>query len=138
MFKSILVAIDLDDPTSWSRIHPIALPLARMSCARLTLATIVTDREALPEQWSPAGYRGLAATARVRLFDLAELCGEQPHGVLVGSGHVGAGILDLALEAEADLIVLASHRPGLRDYLLGGSATHVVNHAPCSVLVVRG
>ncbi len=138
MFKSILIAIDLDEPASWSRALPVALPLARMSGARLTLGTIITDWEAMPDQWSPAGYRERVETARVRLSGLADGCGDQPHDVLVGSGHIGPAILELAAKADADLIVLASHRPGLRDYLLGGNAAHVVNHAPCSVLVVRG
>lgn len=137
MFKSILIAVDLDDPTSWSRVRPVALPLARMSGARLTLGTVVTDWEELPDQWSPAGYRERIETAHARLSGLAEECGDQPHDVLVGGGNVGSGILDLAARADADLIVLVSHRPGLRDYLLGGHAAHVVSHAPCSVLVVK-
>lgn len=55
----------------------------------------------------------------------------------VGSGAIGGGILDLARDIGADLIVLASHRPGAKDYLIGANAVHVVRHAPCSVLVVR-
>jgi len=137
MFKSILIAIDLDEPASWSRALPIVLPMARMGGARLTLATVITDLKAMADQWSPAGYRDRVELARGRLSGLAAGCGDQPHDVLVGSGHVGRGILDLAVTADADLIVLASHRPRLRDYLLGGNAAHVVNHAPCSVLVVR-
>lgn len=137
MFKSMLIAIDLDEPASWSRALPVALPLASMSGARLTLGTVITDWEAMADQWSQAGYRERIEIARARLSGLADACGDQPHGVLVGRGHVGPGILELAAEADADLIVLASHRPGLRDYLLGGNAAHVVNHASCSVLVVR-
>ena len=38
---------------------------------------------------------------------------------------------------KADLIVMGSHRPELRDYLLGPNAARVVRHAPCSVVVVR-
>lgn len=137
MFKSILIAIDLDQPASWSRALPVALPLASLSGARLTLGTVITDWEAMADQWSPAGYRERIEIARVRLCSLADACGDQPHAVLVGNGRIGPGILDLAAKADADLIVLASHRPGVRDYLLGGNAVHVVNHAPCSVLVVR-
>lgn len=33
--------------------------------------------------------------------------------------------------------MLASHRPGTRDNLIGANAVHVVRHTPCSVLVVR-
>jgi nucleotide-binding universal stress UspA family protein len=38
---------------------------------------------------------------------------------------------------EADLIVVGSHRPAMKDYLLGTNAARVVRHAHCSVLVVR-
>jgi nucleotide-binding universal stress UspA family protein len=39
--------------------------------------------------------------------------------------------------AEADLIVMASHRPAMKTYFLGSNAGHVVRYASCSVLVVR-
>ena len=35
------------------------------------------------------------------------------------------------------MIVIASHDPGLVDYLLGSVAARVVRHAHCSVLVTR-
>ncbi len=38
---------------------------------------------------------------------------------------------------NADLIVMSSHRTGLRTYFLGSIAGHVVRYAACSVLVVR-
>ena len=46
-------------------------------------------------------------------------------------------ILGVAGEARADLIVVGSHRPAMRDYLLGTNASRVVRHASCSVLVAR-
>ena len=53
------------------------------------------------------------------------------------SGHAYNTILDEAEKSGADLIIIASHRPGLQDYLLGSTAAKVVRHANCSVLVVR-
>lgn len=48
------------------------------------------------------------------------------------------GILDIAAEWRADLIVLGSHgRKGLRRFLLGSIAESVARHSQCSVLVVR-
>jgi hypothetical protein len=46
-------------------------------------------------------------------------------------------ILEAAEEAEADLIVVGSHRPAMKDYLLGTNASRVMRHARCSVLVAR-
>ncbi len=46
-------------------------------------------------------------------------------------------ILAAAESSGADLLIIASHKPGLEDYLLGSTAGKVVRHAGCSVLVVR-
>ena len=55
----------------------------------------------------------------------------------VVSGHSGRTILEVAEENGTDLIVIASHRPGLQDYFLGSTATRVVRHAACCVHVIR-
>ncbi len=57
-------------------------------------------------------------------------------GVVV-EGHSGRTILDWAETNKPDLIIMASHRPGMQDLLLGSTATHVVRHASCAVHVVR-
>lgn len=47
-------------------------------------------------------------------------------------------LLDAARSERASLIVVGSHgRTGVKKLLLGSVASHVVTHAPCSVLVVR-
>jgi len=46
-------------------------------------------------------------------------------------------IIKVAEEKACDLIIMASHRPELRDYLLGPNAARVVRQAKQSVLVVR-
>ena len=52
-------------------------------------------------------------------------------------GNVNREILDEAKRISADLIVMSSHRTGVRTYFLGSNAGHVVRYAACSVLVVR-
>lgn len=47
------------------------------------------------------------------------------------------GVCAAALEEQADLIVIGSHGYGALDHVLGTNAARVVNHAQCSVLVVR-
>jgi nucleotide-binding universal stress UspA family protein len=49
-----------------------------------------------------------------------------------------AGILDVASEWHADLIILGSHgRKGLQRFMLGSVAESVARNAYCSVLIVR-
>ena len=52
-------------------------------------------------------------------------------------GHSGRTIVDHAAEVGADCIVIASHKPDLRDFFLGSTAARVVRHAPCAVHVTR-
>ena len=64
-----------------------------------------------------------------------------PAGVAVFK-HVDTGsiyhcILETAERIGIDLIVMASHRPEMSDYLVGPNASRVVRHARISVLVVR-
>jgi nucleotide-binding universal stress UspA family protein len=138
MFKNVFIPVDLDDPTSSSKALSTAVAMARSSDTPLTLGTVIPDWKAVRDaQWSPLTYRDMHEQAEIRLRRIAADCGYALHNVLVGGGSVGAGIVDLAERAQADLIVLASHRPGLRDYLIGAHALHVVRHAKCSVCVVR-
>ena len=57
--------------------------------------------------------------------------------VEVRAGHPYKTILEMAEKTGAELIIIASHQPGLEDYFLGSTAAKVVRHAQCSVLVVR-
>lgn len=47
-------------------------------------------------------------------------------------------LVDVARATGADLVIVGSHgRTGFDRLLLGSVASHVVGHAPCSVLVVK-
>ncbi|MFA7339911.1 MAG: universal stress protein [Candidatus Obscuribacterales bacterium] len=57
---------------------------------------------------------------------------------LVISGGIAESIIDHAKAWDADLIILGSHgRTGLEKFWLGSVAEKVLNHAPCSVEVVK-
>ena len=56
----------------------------------------------------------------------------------VAENETRTGILDIAGDWHADLIVLGSHgEKALRKFLLGSVAEFVARHAHCSVLIVR-
>ncbi len=52
-------------------------------------------------------------------------------------GRAAEEIIACADECKADLIMIASHKPGLSDYFIGSTAARVVRHAQTSVLVAR-
>lgn len=57
----------------------------------------------------------------------------------IRSADAAPGLIDVATDEGADLIVVGSHGGGaLERFLLGSVSQQVLTHAPCSVLVVRG
>ena len=58
--------------------------------------------------------------------------------VRVMAGEPGRGLIVLAEELDADLVMVGTHgRAGLARIALGSVAEHVASAAPCSVMVVR-
>ena len=103
--------------------------------------TVVPDfRMSAVAQYFPEDYAGRAAAEAAE--QLKKLSAEQvTDGIKVhhrvDHGTIYEEILRVAAQTGCDLIVVASHRPALKDYLLGPNAARVVRHAACSVLVVR-
>ncbi|HEY5317287.1 MAG TPA: universal stress protein [Solirubrobacteraceae bacterium] len=69
---------------------------------------------------------------------LAEKAGFRPQSIAVEAAPTWKGIVELAQEREASLIVLGSHRrSGLVGHLLGSVAAAVVAHSASPVLIVH-
>ena len=141
MFNNIVVAIDLNDETSWRKPLVSAVELARKFGARLHVLTVVREIEAiLQAKTSPLAYELIAADQESQLARLVRQVGAgdlHPELLVAHGASIYAEILGVAEEAGADLIVVGSHRPAMKDYLLGTNASRVVRHARCSVLVAR-
>jgi nucleotide-binding universal stress UspA family protein len=56
---------------------------------------------------------------------------------LIGE-HPPSVVCEWAKTSDCDLLVAAAHREGFVRAILGHFTTHLVRHAPCPVLVVRG
>ncbi|QIE54201.1 universal stress protein [Pikeienuella piscinae] len=57
--------------------------------------------------------------------------------VAVVTGKAPTMIVDYAERHGADCIVIASHRPGVADYILGSTAAWVARHADSAVHILR-
>jgi nucleotide-binding universal stress UspA family protein len=141
MFREILLTIDLNHESSWRKTLPAAVALCRSFEGRLHLMTVVPDYGmAIVGQFFPKDYehRALeAARQHLHEFVDANVPKDVPTQCIVAHGTVYEEILRESREIGADLIVIGSHRPELKDYLLGPNAARVVRHADASVLVVR-
>lgn len=135
MYHNILVPISFDEDRDVSGPLKLAGILAAQG-AKITLLHVVEQIPGYAISYMPPDY--LAGTRKAIQAELDKLASTLPgaEGVLV-EGHSGRGILDWATENTPDLIIIASHRPGMQDLLLGSTATQVVRHAPCAVHVVR-
>ncbi|GAA5166050.1 universal stress protein [Ornithinimicrobium tianjinense] len=69
--------------------------------------------------------------------ELQDALGSPDVEVLVRRGQPTRVILDLAQEGGYGCIVMPSSQPGWRHTFLGSTASGVVRHAHCSVLVLR-
>ena len=135
------VRIDLDDEASCRKPLLSAVELARKFGARLHVLTVVREVEAmLQARAATLAYEVIASDLENRMAALirrASASDLEPNILITHGASIYAEILGVAEEAGADLIVVGSHRPAMRDYLLGTNASRVVRHASCSVLVAR-
>ncbi|MFN0262295.1 universal stress protein [Tepidamorphus sp. 3E244] len=141
MYQRILLPIDLAQDSSWTKAAPVAVALAESSSAELHVMTVIPDMGmSIVGSYMPKEAEAQAIEdAKVRLKAFLD---ENAPDNLVVKGHVAKGTVyqEIIKAAEAlgcDLIVIASHRPELQDYLLGPNAARVVRHATQSVHVVR-
>lgn len=142
MYKTILVAVDLDCPADLNNTLMRAIELAEAfpTTALKVMTVIPTLGMSWVGEFFPAGFEKKAAAQR--LEQLKSAVDERlPSGMLVqhivSEGNVYESVLSIAEREQADLIMLGAHRPELADFLLGPNAARVVRHAKVSVLVVR-
>jgi len=138
-FEKILVPVDLGHESSWRDALPAAIDQAQMTGGELHILTVVPEE---PPQlaWLPDDYSTkMIAHAESKLQELVK--SKIPEGIKathhVRQGSIYSEVVSLANNMEMDLIVMASHRPELKDFLLGPNAAKVVRHAKCPVLVIR-
>lgn len=141
MFNKILLPIDLGEESSIEKPLAVAERLARDYDAELHVMTVIpTYSLPVVGSYFPKTFEREAMDAtKEALKSLLQDRAEDPSRI---KGHVAHGTIYAEINRVAevlgcDVIVMASHRPDLKDYLLGPNAARVVRHAGCSVFVVR-
>lgn len=139
MIKTILVPIDVAETEAGAAALELARDLAKIRDGKIVLLNVVEKVQGFVASQLPPGFhREALANAKARLEEIADAHGlAKTAEILVSEGHPSTEILECAKKIGAGMIVIASHDPGLADYLLGSVAARVVRHAHCSVLVVR-
>ncbi|WP_375230492.1 universal stress protein [Roseobacter sp. S98] len=135
MYKTIIVPMALDHGVS-----PQSLEIARALLAPGGAITALHVYEApegsvsayVDEDTIKTAYQKATDRLNEKVQDLADVT------PVITKGHSARTIIDFANSSKAECIVMGSHKPGIRDYFLGSTASHVVRHAQCAVHVHRG
>ncbi len=141
MYKSILLPVDLNEKSSWKKTLPVAAKMAQEDGAKLHILTVIPDYgTSMVASFFPADYVKNAMAETEKALSTFVEANVPPK--LSAEGHVRHGtiykeIIQAADGLGCDLIILASHRPEGKDYLLGPNAARVARHAEQSVFVVR-
>jgi nucleotide-binding universal stress UspA family protein len=141
MFKSILVPIDLTNTDLAKPAVATAVLLSQTSNGTIRLLNVLHMTPVMLTEYVPADFDMLQRqSSQEALAIVAREVGiEQSRisSVVRQGSSVYHEILEESQAVNADLIVMASHRPAMKTYFLGSNAGYVVRYASCSVLVVR-
>jgi nucleotide-binding universal stress UspA family protein len=138
--NAILVA--LDGSQRAPGVIARAIAVARTRTTRLVLMRSVGISGDLPQDLWKESEEPLLDVLRHRAEEYLARCeasvpAEMRGGTRVVVGAPWQAICATAESLGADLVVIGSHGYSGIDHLLGTTAGKVVNHAACSVLVVR-
>lgn len=141
MRRTILLPVDPASPEAEAPAVRAAIEQARAFGARLLVLAVIPDYgTAFLRQFVEGDVAARAeagARARLEAFIVEHVPDDVEVEAAVAHGVVYTEILRVAQERQVAMIVVTAQRPQLPDYLLGSNATKIVQHAGCSVLVVR-
>ncbi|MCG8428258.1 MAG: universal stress protein [Chromatiales bacterium] len=143
MFNSILMPIDLQDTHLAMKAIKIAIDEARKHDAEIHVLTVMpgfgmpmvstffTDNKTMKDAMKTVAKELKKCIASNFPKDIKT----HPH---ITEGNPAERILYQAEKLSIDLIIIPSHAQSLGQVFLGSCATKVVEHARCSVMVVKG
>ncbi len=141
MYKDILLPVDLNAESSWKQALPTAIEFCRKFGSRLHVITVVPDfGMSIVSTYFPEGYKDKIlkeVSGQLNAFVKQHV----PEGIeaqpIVGYGTAYEEILNTARRLDVDIIIMASHRPQLKDYMISPNAARVMRHARRTVMIVR-
>ncbi len=141
MFKTVLLAVDVNDLNGSKRPAETALQLAKSEGATLHIMNVVPDfgMSIVGSFFTKDHNRQIMADAKAALESWVEGLDDAPKDAVlhVDQGTIYEQVLKEAAQIKADAIVVGAHKSQLKDYLIGPNAARIARHAQQSVFVVR-
>lgn len=141
MYKKILLPLDIANERSQRKAVKTAIQLAQAYSSVLHVISVVPDfGMSMVGTYFPADYeKKMIQDTKQKLenYVAKNIPDTIKTRLIVAHGNIYTEILDYANKTKVNLIVMASHRPELKDYLIGPNASKIVRHANCSAMVVR-
>ncbi|MDX1781305.1 MAG: universal stress protein [Thalassovita sp.] len=135
MYENILVPVSFEENRDSIGALEIAEAI-RTENGKITLLHVMEEVPGYALTYIPPNFHDSAQESIAE--ELAKIAGDIKNAeIRVIDGHSGRTIVEYAAENDVDCIVIASHRPGMQNLLLGSTATQVVRHAKCAVHVLR-
>ncbi len=138
MYARILVPVDLENADKLTTALDLAGQTAKQNGAEVIFVDVV---DAVPTMSKRTEGEQVADRLRAFASEQAKRHGVKTTGEIALRGdlhlNVGPDIIKAATETDCDLIIMASHVPGLKDHIISSNAGYVASHASMSVYVVR-
>ncbi len=137
MYSRIMVPVDLAHADKLQRAFEIAAMIAKQEGATLIYTGVGAETPGAvahtPKEFADK-LQKFAETQRTAHGMPVEAHAAMSHDPAVDLNET---LVAAAKKVDADLIVMASHIPGLADHWFHGHAAYVAQNAPISVFVVR-
>lgn len=142
MFKKILMPIDLQETHLAVKAVKIAIDEARKHGAEVYVMTVMPGfgmpmvASFFPDNAMKKAMKEIGA--ELKRYIAANFPKDITVHPLITEGNPAERILAQAKTIGADLIIIPSHAQSLSQVFLGSCAAKVVEHATCSVMVIKG
>lgn len=137
MFTKIMIPVDLAHKDRMTPALDVATGLARSHGSNLILVSVESDQPSQvarnPEEFRQALARmadETAAASGLTVDSHAVICADP-------AADMSRELLKAAEDSGADLIVMATHMPGLMDHVFTSHGGYVARHAKISVFLIR-
>lgn len=142
MFKKILLPIDLQETHLATMAIKIAIDEARKHDAKIIVMTVMPGfgmpmvATFFPNNAMKKALKSIGI--ELKKYIASNFPKEIETKPIIAEGNPSEMILKEAKEKGVDLIIIPSHTKDLEQFFLGSCAARIVEHAPCTVMVIKG